>query len=104
MENIPKKIYLQIGKDADVTIDNSITDFNELFSSAITWCTDKVEDNDIKYVRLEEMSERDKANEIIPLVSDLLIAFAEHIQKAGNDGSCLTYEQEIQEFKAIYGR
>lgn len=29
---------------------------------------------------------------------ELLLAFAKHIEKAGYDGSCLTYEQELDEF------
>lgn len=29
---------------------------------------------------------------------ELLLSFAKHIEKAGYDGSCLTYEQELDEF------
>jgi hypothetical protein len=50
MKNIPKKIYLQIGEDADVTIDNSITDFNDLLTHAITWSSERINENDIEYV------------------------------------------------------
>lgn len=49
MKNIPNKIYLQIGEKADITIDNSINDFNELFRGAITWSEDKINKNDIEY-------------------------------------------------------
>jgi len=51
MENIPEKIYLQIGEDADVTIDNSVNDFNDLYRGAITWSNERINDNDIEYVR-----------------------------------------------------
>ena len=54
MKNIPKKIYLQIGENADITIDKSINDFNELLISAITWSTDKTNDNDIEYILVRE--------------------------------------------------
>lgn len=50
MKNIPKKIYLQIGDDADITISNSIPDFNDLCKEAITWSTERINDNDIEYV------------------------------------------------------
>jgi len=50
MENIPEKIYLQICEDADETI----TDFNELYQEDITWCADRIHDNDIEYVRVHD--------------------------------------------------
>lgn len=43
MKNIPKKIYLQISDDADMTCD----DFNEL--SEVSWCDERINDNDIEY-------------------------------------------------------
>ena len=42
MKNIPKTIYLQIGEECHDDID-----FNEL--SGVTWCVDKINDNDIEY-------------------------------------------------------
>ena len=50
MENLPNKIYLQIG-DADVTIDQDTNDFNDLFRGAITWADERINDNDIEYER-----------------------------------------------------
>ena len=49
MKNVPKKIYLQIGEDADLE-----EDFNELSNEDITWCKDKINDNDIEYVRVKK--------------------------------------------------
>ena len=49
MKNIPEKMYLQIGEDADLE-----EDFNDLSLEDITWCRDKVFDNDIEYVRVKK--------------------------------------------------
>ena len=46
MENIPEKIYLQIGDDCPDDID-----FKDLHE--VTWCVDKINDNDIEYMRVE---------------------------------------------------
>jgi hypothetical protein len=44
MKNIPKKIYLQIGEDCDCE------DWNDVYPShEVTWCGDKINDNDIEY-------------------------------------------------------
>jgi len=49
MKNIPKEIYLQIGEDCDGD------DFNEL--AEVSWCQDKINNNDIRYVHwTEELS------------------------------------------------
>ena len=45
MKNIPDKIYLQIGDDADITTN----DFNDLSREAITWDDERINDNDIEY-------------------------------------------------------
>jgi hypothetical protein len=47
MKNIPNKIYLNLGLQKDSTD----IDFNEL--SEITWSQDKVDADDIEYVRKE---------------------------------------------------
>lgn len=65
MRNIPKKIYLQIG-GSDVTIDKSITDWNDLFQGAITWADHRINDNDIEFVLSDVSKQR-----------ELLIAFLE---------------------------
>lgn len=51
MENIPKKIYLQIGKDFEP---NDFTgDFKEL--SEVTWCADNIFKNDLVYINKQEL-------------------------------------------------
>jgi hypothetical protein len=45
MKNIPDKIYLQIGENADDV------DFNDLYE--ITWADEPIFDNDIEYVNHE---------------------------------------------------
>jgi hypothetical protein len=44
MKNIPKKIYLQIGKDCP-TDDGE--DFSKLYG--VTWCAERINENDIEY-------------------------------------------------------
>ena len=44
MKNIPNKIFLNLGEDLE-----DFEDFNEL--GEVTWCADKVNDNDIEYQR-----------------------------------------------------
>ena len=46
MKNIPKKIYLQVGDECDGE------DFKEL--SEVSWCKDKIYENDIEFVRIPE--------------------------------------------------
>ena len=46
MINIPEKIYLQIGDECDSE------DFNEL--SEVSWCKDKIYENDIEFVLKEK--------------------------------------------------
>ena len=44
MKHIPNKIYLNVGCDP-----KEVEDFSEL--SEVTWCADKINDNDIEYQR-----------------------------------------------------
>jgi len=44
MKNIPKTIYLQIGKDCP-TDDGE--DFNKLYG--VTWCAERINENDIEF-------------------------------------------------------
>jgi hypothetical protein len=46
MKNLPEKIYLQIGEEADI---NDTFDFNELVG--VSWCSDKIEESDVEFVR-----------------------------------------------------
>ena len=64
MENIPNKIYLQIGEDADITTDNSINDFNDLYRGAITWNDERINENDIEY---ERRHDADLKNAALPI-------------------------------------
>jgi hypothetical protein len=50
MTNIPKTIYLQIGKECP-----DDEDFNDL--SEVSWCAEKVNENDIEYVLKEKEEE-----------------------------------------------
>lgn len=56
IKNLPEKIYLQIGEDCDC--DN----WDEMYPThEVTWCADKINDNDIVYIldkrRLEKPEE-----------------------------------------------
>jgi hypothetical protein len=54
MENIPNKIYLQIGDDFEP--DNFTGDFKEL--SEISWCVDKIYDGDIEYINRSSIKKK----------------------------------------------
>lgn len=56
MENVPKKIYLQVD-GGHPTTDESTTDWNDLFHGSITWSDHRVYDSDIEYVNIEESKE-----------------------------------------------
>jgi hypothetical protein len=42
MKNTPKSIFLQIGED--------VTDWNEIYPECVSWCTERINDNDLEYV------------------------------------------------------
>lgn len=50
MKNLPDKIYLQVGEDINI---DANTDFNSL--TEVTWCKDKINDNDIVYIRVDQL-------------------------------------------------
>jgi hypothetical protein len=54
--NIPKTIYLQIDADGETP-----NDFKDL--SGISWCADKIYDNDIEYVLSSELAALQEENE-----------------------------------------
>jgi hypothetical protein len=56
MKNIPKTIYLQIDADGETP-----NDFKDL--SGISWCADKIYDNDIEYVLSSELAALKEENE-----------------------------------------
>jgi hypothetical protein len=49
MKNVPDKIYLQIDADGETP-----EDFSEL--AGVSWCADKINDNDIEYVLAAQQS------------------------------------------------
>jgi len=57
MKQIPEKIYLQIHGDAYV---ENIEDVSKVTEEDVTWCIDKVNDNDIEYRRAKSQPERSK--------------------------------------------
>lgn len=69
MKNLPEKIYLQIGEEAD--IDDDI-DFNELVG--VSWCSDKIEKSDVEFVRSDIA--RNVAKEFAQLYADYMIDFS----------------------------
>lgn len=50
MKNVPNTIYLQIGWDTDES-----EDFQEL---EVSWCSDQINENDIRYVRADAILEK----------------------------------------------
>ena len=50
MKNIPEKIYLQVDPENE-----NPNDFNDLHE--VTWCQDKINDNDIEYIRKDKIEE-----------------------------------------------
>ena len=58
MQNIPKTIYLQIGKDCP-TDDGE--DFNKLYG--VTWCAERINENDIEFVLKEDKPNPEQCTE-----------------------------------------
>lgn len=73
MKNIPDKIYLQIGDDADLTIDNSVNDFNDLYKGAITWNDERINKNDIEYERRQDANLKSAALPIYEAMARYLL-------------------------------
>ena len=51
MKNLPDKLYLQIGEEAEDS-----DDFNSLYG--VSWCDDQIHKNDVVYVREDIMIKR----------------------------------------------
>ncbi len=97
MKNIPEKIYLNIGC-ADITTDNTVDDFNEL--TEITWCADKINDDDIEYSRLSaSVISRLKEEIISTIYYDLIMNFT-NIGRNNIEMSCEDF-RELPEIKKI---
>lgn len=73
MKNLPEKIYLQIGEEAD--IDDDI-DFNELVG--VSWCSDKIEESDVEFVR----------SDIAEQMAKEFALFAVQNAKRGTENEC----------------
>jgi len=56
MENVPKIIYLQIGDDCPGDVD-----FNELVG--ISWCSDRINENDIEFMLIAREGKPDSDTE-----------------------------------------
>ena len=54
MKNIPDKIYLQIGADTPKDVD-----FKDL--DEVTWCSERISERDIEYVRVKKTDSRNKS-------------------------------------------
>lgn len=52
MKNTPEKIYLQIGAEGV-----PVEDYNDLSTLDITWCVDRINEDDIEY-KLSKQGER----------------------------------------------
>jgi hypothetical protein len=55
MKNIPKKIYLNLGLDSELDLEQ-VKDFNEL--REVTWCEDRQSESDIEYQIVEQANEK----------------------------------------------
>lgn len=53
MKNVPDTIYLQIDADGETP-----QDFNELHQ--VSWCSNKINDNDIKYILASSVKAKEK--------------------------------------------
>jgi hypothetical protein len=77
MTNIPKTIYLQIGKECSTD-----EDFKDL--AEVSWCAEKIFENDIEYVlkeKEEDLKESEKELEERTERNIVLIdAFCEHLK------------------------
>ena len=81
MKNIPNKIYLNIGYDPEKG-----DDFNDL--GEVTWCVDKVNDNDIEYQRKPIWHDLRKNPKDLPKLEDIIIVCKEFM------GTEIIYEIE----------
>lgn len=73
-EEIPKKIYLQIGDEVDL----SVTSFSQLNHEFITWCSEKCFKNDLEYISKEYSYQQNK--ELLARVDELEKANVKHVE------------------------
>jgi hypothetical protein len=91
IKNAPKRIYLQVG---DIPTDD--LDFKDLHE--VTWCEDKINDNDLCYIRKRKcytpaISKSDGCERVLSLVASIK-AITEHLnQEARNEYFDILLEQ-----------
>lgn len=56
MKNIPKFIFLQMGLEEE----NSVEDFNSLHSDCVTWETEQIYSDDLKFISVDSILARIK--------------------------------------------
>ena len=92
MKNVPEKIYLQVDADGETP-----DEFNEL---AVSWCSNKVNDNDIEYLLTNAVKQEGGIDiDIIKFiewvgeeVNPFVMYDGKWIQAAGNSTSWTTLE------------
>ena len=82
MKHIPNKIYLNIGCDP-----KEVKDFSEL--SEVTWCADKINDNDIEYQRKPIWHDLRKNPNDLPEIFDVVIVCVKRV--SGHTESLIGY-------------
>jgi len=68
MKNIPTKLFLVIGEDVE-----NETDFNDLDHEYVSWCENKINENDVEYVLASTPSMESQwidVNERLPELKD----------------------------------
>jgi len=75
-KNIPEEIYLQISDDRDT--DNFLEESKIAGDAGITWCEDKINDNDIRYVldKRQISKNRDKKKEYL---ADIIYSVTQYL-------------------------
>jgi hypothetical protein len=76
MKNAPKRIFLQLGED----VDTKSTDWSEIHPECVSWCTERINENDLEYVlafALKENPEHlpEQLTEPNPITPEMLEAY-----------------------------
>ena len=86
MKNIPKEIYLNLGipkRVFDITRDD--IDFKQL--NGVSWSTDKIDDQDLKFVLSDVSQQR-----------ELLLAFMEFYHSSAYCPANTTFKEDVDAF------
>lgn len=78
MKNAPKSIFLQLCEDVEAT------DWNEIHPECVSWCTERINENDLEYVAAGSLPDLDEYGlfESIKLLSRTEKDFLEFLNKA----------------------